>query len=102
MGLKPNPEMGKECTVMTGRPTPFVRACPSEECRRGRCQEIKDADIEMLACIAARLAGQNPDRHASIRLGEVVAFDDKIWRYPDFLARAEAAYRILAADDYPE
>jgi hypothetical protein len=80
----------------------FSRACPTEECRQGQCAELRDADIEMLACIAARLAGQKPDRHITIRLGDVVAFDDVAWRYPDFLARAEAAYRILRAENDPD
>ena len=58
------------------RSLPFTRACPSEECRQARCAELKPADIEVLACLAARLAGQDPDRVTTIRLGEVVAFDD--------------------------
>jgi len=60
-----------------------------------------DPVIELLACLAAQLAGQDPDRRATIKLGGVVAFDDVVWRYPDFLARADAAYRILAADQPP-
>ena len=55
----------------------------------------KSADIETLARIAARLAGRDPDVHVEIRLGEVVAFSDVAWRYPDFIARAEAAYVLL-------
>lgn len=53
------------------------------------------ADIEVLARMAARLGGRDPDEHVRIRLGDVVAFDDVMWRYPDFLARAEAAYGAL-------
>ena len=102
MGIKIETAMGPECPVVTGRPMAYVRACPDEACRRARCQELKAADIEMLACLAARLAGRNPDRQTAVRMGEVVAFDDLAWRYPDFLARAEAAYRILASDDHPE
>ena len=57
----------------------------------------KRADLEMLARMAARLAGRDPDEHVSMILGEFVAFDDVMWRYPDFLSRAEAAYVVLAA-----
>ena len=56
----------------------------------------KPADLETLARMAARLAGRDPDEHARVALGDVVAFDDVMWRYPDFLARAEAAYAALA------
>ena len=56
------------------------------------------ADIEVLARMAARLAGRDPDEHVVLRLGDVVAFDGLLWRYPDFLARAEAAYAQLASD----
>ena len=63
---------------------------------------LKDTDLEMLACLAARLAGLDPDRHTTIKFGNITAFDDVAWRYPDFLARAEAAYRVLAAERYPE
>ena len=55
----------------------------------------KAADIEMLARMAARLAGRDPDEHIEIRLGDFVAFCDLAWRYPDFMARAEAAYVFL-------
>ncbi len=48
--------------------------------------------------MAARLAGRDPDEHVVLRLGDVVAFDGLLWRYPDFLARAEAAYAQLASD----
>ena len=54
-------------------------------------------DIEELARMAARMAGRDPDQHLKIALGEVVPFDDLLWRYPDFLTRAEAAYHALAA-----
>ena len=46
--------------------------------------------------MAARLAGRDPDEHVRVTLGEEVAFNDAMWRYPDFLARAEAAYAVLA------
>ena len=75
--------------------------CSADRCNDACCDLLRDHDVEMLACLAARLAGQDPDRRATIRLGGVVAFDDVVWRYPDFLARAEAAYRILAADGPP-
>ena len=55
----------------------------------------KAFDIEQLARMAARLAGRDPDEPARIEIGGVVAFDDVMWRYPDFLARADAAYHVL-------
>ena len=55
----------------------------------------KSKDIEVLAKMAARLAGRDPDEHLRMELAEVVAFDDVLWRYPDFLTRAEAAYHVL-------
>ena len=63
--------------------------------------DLQAAHMESLARMAAHLAGRNPDDHATIRFGDVVAFDDVMWRYPDFLARAEAAYRVLEALDLP-
>jgi hypothetical protein len=57
----------------------------------------RSADIETLAKMAARLAGRDPDEHLRMTLGEVIAFNDYIWRYPDFLKRAEAAYAVLKA-----
>lgn len=66
---------------------------------------IKDrdisADIEALARIAARLAGRDPDERLTIRLADVTAFNGAIWRYPDFVKRAEAAYEILRSDRAP-
>lgn len=56
----------------------------------------KSADMESLARMAARLVGCNPDEHVTIQLGVMPAFDDVLWKYPDFLARAEAAYNELA------
>ena len=64
--------------------------------------ELKGAGIEMLARLAALVAGRNPDARATIRFGDVVAFDDLVWRYPDFLLRAEAAYALLEAAELPE
>ena len=52
-------------------------------------------DIETLARMAARLAGRDPDEQVLLKLADVVAFDQVMWRYPDFLARAEAAYDAL-------
>lgn len=53
------------------------------------------ADTEVLARMAARLAGRDPDEHVRLKLGDVDVFDGAIWRYPDFLARAQTAYRAL-------
>jgi hypothetical protein len=53
--------------------------------------------IEALARMAARLAGRDPDEHLTMALGDVVPFDGPMWSYPDFLARAEAAYHALTA-----
>lgn len=53
------------------------------------------ADLEMLARMAARAAGRDPDQRLKVRLGETIAFDDLAWRYPDFLQRAEAAYALI-------
>jgi len=64
--------------------------------------DLRRADIETLARIAARIAGKDPDALVTIKFGEVVAFDDLAWRYPDFLARAAAAYRLLEADQLIE
>jgi hypothetical protein len=58
----------------------------------------KSRDLELLARMAARLAGRVPGRRVTIRIGDMVAFDDAAWRYPDFLIRAEAAYQALAGD----
>jgi hypothetical protein len=69
------------------------------------CQPMTDeqrlADIETLARIAARLAGRDSDEHVRVKVGSVVAFDGVVWRYPDFLARAEAAYDVLAGPVRP-
>ena len=47
--------------------------------------------------MAARLAGRNPDEHLKMTLADVIPFDGPMWRYPDFMARAESAYRALTA-----
>lgn len=57
--------------------------------------QLRTEHIETLARVAAELAGRDPDEHLRLELGDVVAFDDVMWRYPDFLARAEAAYDVL-------
>jgi hypothetical protein len=56
----------------------------------------RSMDIEALARMAARWAGRDPDEHVRIVLGDVVVFDDVMWRYPDFLERAAAAHSFLA------
>ena len=56
----------------------------------------REGDIELLARIAARHAGRDPDEHLRMQLGGEIVFDDLLWRYPDFLQRAEAAFEILA------
>ena len=69
---------------------------------RSARDELRMEVIETLARMAARIAGRNPDDHATIKLGHVKAFDDVMWRYPDFLARAEAVYRLLERGDLPQ
>jgi len=56
---------------------------------------LRTEHIETLARMAAQLAGQDPDERLRLKLADVLAFDDVMWRYPDFLARAEAAYDVL-------
>ena len=63
---------------------------------------LRTADIEALARIAARMAGEDPDDHATIRYGDFIAFNDAMWRYPDFMIRAEAAYQVLSAVELPD
>jgi len=65
-------------------------------------EELRMEGIEILARLAARMAGRDPAERATIKLGDVTAFDDLLWRYPDFLARAEAAYRLLEQGDLPK
>ena len=52
-------------------------------------------DLERLARMAARLAGRDPDEHVELRLADTVVFSDPLWRYDDFMIRAEKAYEIL-------
>ena len=65
--------------------------------RRMGSDQQRIADIEVLARMAARLAGRDPDEHLKIEMAGVVPFDDLLWRYHDFQVRAEAAYYSLAA-----
>jgi hypothetical protein len=58
-------------------------------------EEQKFADLKTLARMAARLAGRGPDEQIVVKVGDSVAFDDVAWRYPDFVKRAEAAYKLL-------
>jgi hypothetical protein len=53
------------------------------------------ADIEILARMAARHAGRDPDERVEMTLAGEAIFNGLIWRYPDFLTRAEAAYEAL-------
>jgi hypothetical protein len=62
--------------------------------------EQKSWFIEALARMAAQLAGRNAEEHVKVAWGEIVAFEGPMWRYPDFVLRAEAAYIMLAAP-YP-
>jgi hypothetical protein len=60
-----------------------------------------DADMKLLARLAARLAGRDPDEHVTISLGGHIAFEGPVWAYPDFLKRAKAAYAVLAEPTAP-
>ena len=53
------------------------------------------ADLETLSRMAARLAGRNPDGRLTLKIAETTVFDDVMWRYPDFVHRAESAYAVL-------
>jgi hypothetical protein len=59
------------------------------------------SEIEILARMAAHLAGRNPDEHIRLKLADVIAFEGEMWRYPDFIARAEAAYAALRSPTLP-
>ena len=60
-------------------------------------EDQKFADIQALARMAARLAGRDPDERIQVKLGDVTAFNDVVWRYPDFLARAALAIALWKA-----
>ena len=51
---------------------------------------VHDDNDEDVAHHCGGVAGRDPDQNIW-RLGEFVAFNGLMWRYPDFLARAEAA-----------
>lgn len=59
-------------------------------------QEQRLADLEMLARIAARRAGRDPDERVSMILVGVTVFEGPVWQYPDFMGRAEEALAILS------
>lgn len=86
--LDPWPHWTRVVKVVTpiGKPHP-----PSSISASHMSETQKSADMESLARMAARLAGRNPDEQVTIQLGDMPAFDDVLWKYPDFLARAEAA-----------
>jgi len=60
----------------------------------------RQSDLEMLARMAAELAGCDPDRRILVQIGDTVA-THLAWRYPEFLDRAEAAYAVLVAGTVP-
>ena len=64
-------------------------------------EQQKFADIKILARMAARLAGRDPEEHLTVKVGKSVVFDDIAWRYPDFTKRAEAAYQLLDCPSGP-
>jgi hypothetical protein len=59
------------------------------------------ADIELLARLAARLAGRDPDEHVTVSLAGSTAYEGPVWQYDDFLNRARAAYAVLAQPTAP-
>ena len=59
--------------------------------------EKQKSDIETLAKMAARLAGRDPEEYVTMVLAQSVPFEGPMWSYPDFLARAAAAYHALTA-----
>lgn len=61
----------------------------------------KQSDIEALARMAAKLAGRDPDSRITVKLGDLLAFDDVAWRYTDFVRCAEAAYEALVSPPPP-
>jgi len=67
--------------------------------RMGEDREL--GDLETLARMAARLAGRDADERLTLKFGGTIVFDDVLWRYPDFLKRAEAAYEVLKRGTLP-
>ena len=64
----------------------------------GPMGEIKRSEyVEMLSRMAARLAGRDPDEWLTMKLADIVIFDDLTWRYPDFMTRGETAYALLTS-----
>jgi hypothetical protein len=72
-----------------------VVIAPAHRAVRVMDDQEKLADIETLARMAARLAGRDPDEHVKLAWGKILAFEGPVWRYPDFLQRAEQAYALL-------
>ena len=60
-------------------------------------EQQKFADVKTLAMMAARLAGRDPQEQVTIRIAGQLIFHGLVWRYPDFLHRAERAYEVLAS-----
>jgi hypothetical protein len=73
----------------------LVTAC--HQTGRARLQaEHEERAKQSLARMAAQLAGRFPDERVRVELAGYVAFDDHVWRYPDFLQRADRAFAELA------
>jgi hypothetical protein len=79
----------------TSKHAPMTAAIPPAKMD----EQQKFADLKTLARMAARLAGRDPDERLIVKVGEVVAFEDFAWRYPDFTKRAEAAYKLLESSN---
>lgn len=93
--------MSEQCIGKRPSPDVPIFICLGEQSLQACSTDLKSAGIEMLARLAALIAGNNPDKQIVIKFGDVVAFDDLAWRYPDFLTRAHAAFEILEADKLP-
>ena len=61
-------------------------------------EQQKFADVKALAMMAARLAGRDPEQQIAVRIAGRLVFEGLVWRYPDFLQRAEKAYELLSAN----
>jgi hypothetical protein len=57
--------------------------------------------LEILAKMAARSAGYDPDRSLVGQGGELLDLGGLAWEHPKFVAKAESAYAILTALPYP-